>query len=41
MEWGFSSEYKEDLKELQQTSILDIVMALQKQGAIGNFKNSR
>lgn len=35
------SEYEEDMKELQDTSILDIVLALQRQGALGNFKNSR
>lgn len=35
------SEYEQDMKELQDTSILDIVLALQRQGAIGNFKNSR
>ena len=38
---GLYSEYEDDMHELQDTSILDIVLALQKQGAIGNFKNSR
>ena len=34
-------EYKEGMEELEPISVLDVVMALQRQGAIGQFRNSR
>ena len=34
-------EYEDGMEELAPVSVLDVVMALQRQGAIGQFKNSR
>ena len=36
-----NSEYEDGMEELAPVSVLDVVMALQRQGAIGQFKNSR
>lgn len=34
-------DYEDGMEELEPISVLDVVMALQRQGAIGQYRNSR
>lgn len=39
--WLWHREYENGMEELAPISVLDVVMALQRQGAIGQYRNSR